>query len=119
MDSQLGIKIVLLAAVVVVGVLIVWPGRGARRLAIRRLALLALVLIAAAAIVFPQATDGVAQLLGVGRGADLLLYGLVVCFIGYVITARADRSRVHQQLTDLARAQALAAAPPLPKPNAR
>ncbi len=112
MDSQIGIKIILLMATVGVGVLIIWPGSGARRLATRRLTLLGLIILAAIAIVFPEMTSDIAKVLGVGRGADLLLYGMVVFFIGYVIAARADRSRMHQQLTELARAQAIASAPP-------
>lgn len=107
MDSQLLIKLVLLAGLSVVALLIVWPGRGARRLALRRISLLLVVMCAAGAVVFPQLANAVANLFGVGRGADLLLYGLVVAFVGYVIATRAHHSRVDLQVTELARAQAL------------
>ncbi|TFD82673.1 DUF2304 domain-containing protein [Cryobacterium fucosi] len=110
MDSQLLIKLVLLAGLAVVALLIVWPGRGARRMALRRISLLLVVVTAAVAVIFPQLANDVAGLFGVGRGADLLLYGLVVAFVGYVIATRAHHSRVDLQVTELARAQALGAA---------
>ncbi|TFD70112.1 DUF2304 domain-containing protein [Cryobacterium sp. Hb1] len=110
MDPQLLIKLVLLLGLGAIALLILWPGRGARRLALRRISLLFLVACAAVAVVFPQLSNAVATLFGVGRGADLLLYGLVVCFVGYVIATRAHHSRVDLQVTELARAQALARA---------
>jgi hypothetical protein len=110
MDHQLLIKLVLLLGLAAVALLILWPGRGARRLALRRISLLLLVSLAAVAVMFPQLSNSVATLFGVGRGADLLLYGLVVCFVGYVIATRAHHSRVDIQITELARAQALAQA---------
>jgi hypothetical protein len=39
------------------------------------------------------------------------LYGLVIVFIGYVIATRIHHNRIDDQLTELARGQALAAAP--------
>ena len=116
MDTQFLIKLVLLVGLGIVALLIVWPGRGARRLALRRIALLFVLVCAAAAVVFPNLANDVARIFGVGRGADLLLYGVVVCFVGYVIATRAHHSRVDLQLTELARAQALAAAE---KPGSR
>lgn len=110
MDNQLLIKFVLLAGLGAIALLILWPGRGARRLALRRISLLLLVVCAALAVIFPQLSNAVATLFGVGRGADLLLYGLVVCFVGYVIATRAHHSRVDIQITELARAQALSGA---------
>lgn len=111
MGDQIVIKIILLIAIGVVALLILWPGAGARRTALRRIGLLALVFIAALAVIFPQLSNEVASWVGVGRGADLLLYGLVIVFIGYVITTRIHHSRIDTQLTELARSQALANAP--------
>jgi hypothetical protein len=111
MGNQVIIKIILLAGIGLVALLIVWPGAGARRTALRRIGLLCLVVIAALAVVFPQISNQMASLVGVGRGADLLLYGLVIVFIGYVIATRIHHNRIDDQLTELARGQALAAAP--------
>ncbi|HWL61108.1 MAG TPA: DUF2304 domain-containing protein [Microbacteriaceae bacterium] len=110
MDPQLPIKIILVAAVILVAALIVWPGRGARRVALRRLGTILLVFAAIAAIVFPEITGTIANFLGVGRGADLLLYGTVVAFLGFAFTTRIEKRRVDAQLTQIARAQAIASA---------
>ncbi|OJX62626.1 MAG: hypothetical protein BGO95_07850 [Micrococcales bacterium 73-13] len=110
MDGQLGIKILLIAGVLAVALFILWPGRGARRLALRRIGTLLLVLVAIAAIVFPQFLSVVAEWLGVGRGADLLLYGTVIVFLGWAFLSRVERRRMERQITRLARAQALAGA---------
>lgn len=47
------------------------------------LALLAFLMIIA--VIFPSLVTDLAHLLGVGRGADLLLYALVVAFFFYVL----------------------------------
>ncbi len=111
MDGQLGIKILLIAGVLAVALFILWPGRGARRLALRRLGTILVVLVAIGAIIFPQALAAVASWLGVGRGADLLLYGLVIVFAGWAFMSRVERRQMEAQITSLARAQALAGAP--------
>ncbi|HWL00853.1 MAG TPA: DUF2304 domain-containing protein [Microbacteriaceae bacterium] len=110
MDSQIGIKIVLIAVVVIVALAILWPGRGQRRVALRRIGSILLVLAAVAAIIFPQILSSIAELLGVGRGADLLLYATVLAFIGFVLMTRIEKRRHEAQLTLVARAQAIAAA---------
>lgn len=109
-DPQLPIKLALVAAVILLAALVMWPGRGERRVALRRLGTIALVLAAVVAIVFPEITGWVASLVGVGRGADLLLYGTVIAFVGYAFATRVERRRVDTQLTQIARAQAIAGA---------
>ena len=52
MDNQLVIKIILIALFVVFGIVLVLPGTGARRLAIRRILLLLTTLAAVVAIAF-------------------------------------------------------------------
>lgn len=111
MGDQVVIKVVLLAVILVVALLIVWPGGGARRVALRRLGLLALLALAAVAVVAPQLSNVVAGLFGVGRGADLLLYGTVIAFVWDFIATRAHYRRIDGQLTELARAQAISSAP--------
>jgi hypothetical protein len=109
-DEQLGIKIALLVSVAVIGILMMLPARGARHLALRRLGTLLLVTLAAVAIILPEIPQTIAEFVGVGRGADLLLYGLVIAFIASAVAARAERNRLMEQITELARAQAIAAA---------
>lgn len=116
MEDQFLIKVLLLGFIAAIGLMVLLPARGARRLALRRLTLLFLIALAAVAVLFPGLSNEVAKLVGVGRGADLLLYGLVVAFIGYAVTTRAHHYRVDVQITELTRAQAIAAAP---KPGTR
>lgn len=42
-------------------------------------------ILAVISILFPELLDKVAHAFGVGRGADLLLYALVVAFLAYVL----------------------------------
>lgn len=104
------IKIVLLAAIVVVTAMLNASGAGARHQAVRRLMLVGFVLLAAMAVLFPGLLTRVAQFLGVGRGADLLLYGLTVFFLGYVASSYRRMRHMEQQVTTLARELALGAA---------
>lgn len=97
------IKIVLLAAIVVVTTMLTRSTAGARHQAIRRLLLVGFVGLAGVAILFPRLLTQLAQLLGVGRGADLLLYGLTVVFLGYVAASYRRMRQMEQQVTVLAR----------------
>lgn len=110
MDPQLPIKIALVAAVILIAALVVWPGRGERRVALRRLGTVLLVLVAVTAIVFPEIAGSIATFLGVGRGPDLVLYGMVIVFVGFVFATRVEKRRVDAQLTHIARAQAISVA---------
>lgn len=110
MEDQFLIKVLLLIFISAIGLMVLLPARGARRLALRRLTLLLLIALAAIAVIFPGLSNEVAKLVGVGRGADLLLYGVVVSFIGYAVTTRAHHYRVDVQITELTRAQAIAVA---------
>ncbi|MCL2465327.1 MAG: DUF2304 domain-containing protein [Micrococcales bacterium] len=76
------IKILLLVAIAGVVLLLGRSTTNARHMAFRRLFLIAFAAAAAGAILFPPALTRLARLLGVGRGTDLLLYVLVVTFIG-------------------------------------
>jgi hypothetical protein len=58
--------------------------RTARFKALRILMLLALMLITSYSIIFPETWQDFAELLGIGRGPDLMLYLLVVAFITFV-----------------------------------
>ena len=114
MDSQFAIKIILIALFVVFGIALVLPATGARRLAIRRVLLLLTTLAGIVAIAFPQIVNDLANLLGVGRGTDLILYVLVVVFIGTSISNSIRHRHLEREVTKLARRVALDAAPPPP-----
>lgn len=85
---------------------------GARPQAIRRLTYLAMLLAAVAAVIFPEWLTRVARLVGVGRGADLLLYGLVLVFISHSIASKQRHAANDRKVTEMVRIIAIAAAEP-------
>lgn len=101
------IKVILLIGVVGVTVLLTRSTTGASHQAVRRLLLVGFVLMAAVAIMFPATLTTVARTVGVGRGADLLLYGLTITFLGYVAASYRRMRQLEQQNTVLARQLAL------------
>jgi hypothetical protein len=103
----LAIQVLLIAVVLVVGGVLVRSTAGARHQAVRRLLLGALVALAVASILVPAAVTRVANAVGVGRGADLLLYGLVIAFLGFVVSSYRRSRQLEETLTQLARRLAL------------
>lgn len=64
--------------------------------------------IAAAVVVAkPDATTLVAQFLGVGRGADLMLYAAVITLLILVFQLHVAHHKLERQLTEMVRKQAL------------
>lgn len=99
-----------IAAVVVIliaGFFVVFRGSGARHLAIRRVLTLLFFVAAASSVFFPQAWTWVANLVGIGRGADLLLYAFVLVFLSYLVTTHRRFRQLEAQNTELARKLAL------------
>ncbi|MEZ0494364.1 DUF2304 domain-containing protein [Kineococcus sp. TBRC 1896] len=109
---MLAIQVLLIVVVLVVGVVLVRSTAGARHQAVRRLLLAALVALAVASILVPTAVTAAANVVGVGRGADLLLYGLVIAFLGFVVSSYRRARHLEETVTELARRLALDEAPP-------
>lgn len=107
MDSQLWIKILLIAVFVVFAIMLLLPGRGARHLAVRRIALVLVFLAAILAIAFPQVINAIANAVGVGRGTDLLLYLMVIVIIANIISTTRRHRHTEREVTRLARTIAL------------
>ena len=74
--------VLVLGIVVIVGWL--FMKRGAKQLAVRRLLVIAFGLFAVLTVLFPGTLTRVAHLMGVGRGADLLLYATVLVLLGLI-----------------------------------
>lgn len=112
MSRQSVIQILLIAAVLASA----WRllvGTGQRTMAVRRLGLLLLLGLVVYSIIDPSKTwTNLARALGVGRGADLILYGLAVAFFGFVVTTYKRFRAMETRYTRLARRIALDEAPP-------
>jgi hypothetical protein len=98
------------AAVILVAGYFMLRGGGARHQAMQRILLLLFMLAAASSVFFPQLWTYVARLVGVGRGADLLMYITVLVFLGFVATSYRRFRRTEKDITELARKVALLSA---------
>lgn len=79
--SQALIKIVLLTAIAVVGLFALRGSTKAMHRVLWRGYVVAILVAAVLGVLFPGALTWIAHKVGVGRGADLLLYVLVVTFM--------------------------------------
>jgi small membrane protein len=104
------IQIILLVAIAIIAVLLTRSTAGARHQAVRRLLLVGFVVLAVLSVLFPSWLTWLARLLGVGRGADLLLYALVIAFLSSLATTYRTTSLLNRRITVLARKVALAEA---------
>lgn len=111
MQNQVVIQIILIVVFVLLGVALVIPVRGGRRLAIRRILLLLITAAGIVAIAVPDLVNSVANLVGVGRGTDLVLYFLVLVFIGNSISNSIQHRKLEREMTQLARMLAIDRAP--------
>src|SRR5699024_5367032 len=75
--------------------------------AVRRVLLALFALVTAAAILFPAIVGRVAELVGVGRGTDLLLYLLVIAFLSFIATSLRRVKMLDRRITELTRELAL------------
>lgn len=107
MSDPIVIKFLLIALFVVMAVILFLPRRGARPLAIKRLTLALMLAAAIFAVAFPELTTRFANILGVGRGVDLIVYGLVVVFIYHSIASKRRFAEIDQRATELARQLAI------------
>lgn len=99
----------ILALLLVVGLLVLTFVAAVRGWFTRRETILlsALWLAAGVAIVWPGVTKAIAHLLGIGRGADLVLYcSVVVMMVGFVMIYARLR-RIRRELTLLVRHMAI------------
>jgi hypothetical protein len=108
---QLGIQVLLILGTLAISWRLL-AGSGQRTQALRRIGLLALAAFAVWSILSPSIWQGWAMSLGIGRGADLILYGLVVAFFGFVVTTYKRFRTMETRYTRLARRIALDEAVP-------
>jgi len=101
------IKVLLVAALAAAAVVLVRGRRTALSLLVRRVLLLVAVLAGVVAVILPDTVTDIANLVGVGRGADLVLYLLVVTFLFTTIGLYLRLSEMHERYVELARQLAL------------
>jgi len=107
------IKILLAVAVVLIMAFFL-RSYSSRTRALTKLLALVFTLFALAAIIFPAWTTHLANLIGVGRGADLLLYALVVLVIFMLVNDNLHRRADDKRFAKLVRHASLMEAPPPP-----
>lgn len=73
----------------------------------KKIALCLLAVAMIIAVIFPDVTNKIANFVGVGRGADLLLYILTIAFIAYALNGYIHRQSERDVLYRLARKVAL------------
>ncbi|WP_353988412.1 DUF2304 domain-containing protein [Ruicaihuangia caeni] len=98
---------VLAAVVIVIAAFFMVRGGGSRHQAIRRILMFLFIIAAGLSVFFPQAWTWVANRLGIGRGADLLLYITVLAFLGFAASTYRWFRRMEADMTELARQLAL------------
>lgn len=101
------IQLLLIGAIIVLAVFMMRRTGADNHLAIRRLLMGLFVVAAVLAVLFPQWLSWLAQLIGVGRGTDLLLYALVVVFLAFVYTQYRSNLAMQRKITQLTRKIAL------------
>ena len=101
------IKILLIVLVAAIAVLVLRQHGTNRGSALAKLGMVAFLLLATYAVLRPDDVTWVAGRLGVGRGADLLLYLLVVGCVYFAVTTHLRFREVERRLAVLARRIAL------------
>ncbi|WP_309620166.1 DUF2304 domain-containing protein [Salinibacterium sp.] len=96
-----------IVVVIVLLALLVFRGQGERHLALRRIFLLLFIAAAASSVFFPQIWTFAANVLGIGRGTDLIVYLLVLFFLGFVATTYRRFRQMEINMTEIARKVAL------------
>lgn len=104
------VQLLLILAIGYGALTLVRGGANAKHQAIRRLGGVAFFVFAALSILLPNLVSHIANFLGIGRGTDLVLYGLVVLFMITQYTAAQQRRAQEVNITRLARRIAISEA---------
>ena len=104
------IQIILLTVVIMILLYIVKNGANQKGRAYKRILLFILLTFSMLAIFWPEGTNNVAHVFGVGRGADLLLYCLAVAYFLTTLNVYIKLQEYRNNLHSLARRQAISEA---------
>lgn len=106
------IKLLLLAAILVIGLLAFRGSQKPIHKVLWRGYVVLVLLAAVLAVLFPDTLTRIANAVGVGRGADLLLYALVVTFLLVSVVLFRRLAALERRYTQLARTIAVQEARP-------
>ena len=101
------IQILLVIAVAALTLYFLSNRRKARAKAGVKIGFVTFLILAIFAVLFPDATTWVAQLVGVQRGTDLMLYALIVAFVFVTVSSYLRFREQELRFARLARAVAL------------
>lgn len=101
------IKVFLIASLAAAAVVLMRGRRTALSMLVRRGLGLSAIVVGIVAVVVPDALTEVAKAVGVGRGADLLLYLLCITFLFVTIGLYMRLTEMHDRYVELARRLAL------------
>lgn len=111
--GALGMASLVFVAIVIVGIGVLWRmGSTSRGRASKRVVLLGFGLLIVLTLLFPEVTTRVAELVGVGRGADLVFYltsiGLIFLAALTYISHRRSEERIAEIVSEQAASRVLA-----------
>lgn len=101
------IKVILISGIVLIGLLALRERVSGSSLALRRLGGIGIIVVGTVLILWPDITSRVAEVVGVGRGTDLLFYGCVLLFMFTAISQSQRLHRMEQRIAFLTREIAL------------
>ena len=101
------IRVLLIVALVVLFAWFLRQRMSTKSQAWSKLGALLFALVAVVSVLFPESTNTLAHKVGVGRGADLLLYGLTVMFLADILLQYIHRQDDSVRIDDLARRLAI------------
>jgi hypothetical protein len=87
------IKIILISGILLIGLLALREKVSSSSLAVRRLGVAGIIVVGTVLVLWPDITTRAAEVVGVGRGTDLLFYGCVLLFL---FTSIAQSQRIHR-----------------------
>ncbi len=97
------VQVLLIFAVLAFSLILLRDSGSDKRMAIRRILVLIFAVVAIVSIFLPDVLTRLANFVGIGRGTDLVLYGLVVTFLVYMATTHQRFKQTESMITRLAR----------------
>lgn len=101
------IRVLLVTAIVLTVVWFSTRTNVTKRQAWSKVVVLVVLMVAVVSVLFPNLTTEVAHAVGVGRGADLLLYCVTVVFLVSLLSSYLQRQRDQKRVESLARTVAV------------